>query len=100
VLGLGLERFDTDRASYLIGARAERVPRPDALADAALPALLDDDDARQVLHVTFGSALDAFGERLKALLAAHHEAHVAGLAHHFERHLAPFVPHARGGGRG
>jgi hypothetical protein len=53
-----------------------------------------------VLHVTFGSALDAFGERLKALLAAHHEAHVAGLAHHFERHLAPFVPHARGGGRG
>jgi tagaturonate epimerase len=97
VLGLGLERFDTDRASYLIGARAERVPRPDALADAALPALLDDDDARQVLHVTFGSALDAFGERLKALLADHHEAHVAGLAHHFERHLAPFVPHARGG---
>jgi hypothetical protein len=99
VLGLALERFDTDRASYLIGARAERVPRPEALADAALPALLDDDDARQVLHVTFGSALDAFGARLKALLVAHRGAHVEGHAHHFDRHLAPFVPHARGDGR-
>ncbi len=100
VLGLALERFDIDRASYLIGGRAERVPRPESLADAALPALLDDDDARQVLHVTFGSALDAFGTRLKALLVAHRAAHVDGLAHHFERHLAPFVPHARGVGRG
>lgn len=97
VLALALERFDTDRASYLIGGRAERVPPPASLADAALPALLDDDDARQVLHVTFGSALDAFGGRLKALLVAHREVHVEGLARHFERHLAPFVPHARGG---
>ncbi len=99
VLALGLERFETDKASYLIGGRAEAVARPESLTDAALPALLDDDDARQVLHVTFGSALDAFGERLKALLVAHRAAHVDGLAHHFERHLAPFVPHARGDGR-
>lgn len=100
VLALGLERFETDKASYLIGGRAEAVARPDTLADADLPALLDQDDARQVLHVTFGSALDAFGARLKALLVAHRAAHVDGLAHHFERHLAPFVPHARGDGRG
>ena len=95
VLTLGLERFETDKASYLIGGRAEAVARPESLADAALPALLDDDDARQVLHVTFGSALDAFGPALHDLLRAHRDAHVAGLAHHFERHLRPFVPHAR-----
>ncbi|MDF1523768.1 MAG: tagaturonate epimerase family protein, partial [Trueperaceae bacterium] len=95
VLALGLERFATDKASYLIGARAEAVPRPEALRDADLPALLDQDDARQVLHVTFGSALDAFGQRLHDLLRAHREAHVKGLAHHFERHLRPFVAHAR-----
>ena len=94
VLGLGLERFETDKASYLIGGRAEAVPRPEALADADLPALLDQDDARQVLHVTFGSALDAFGPALRDLLRAHRDAHVEGLAHHFERHLRPFVPHA------
>ena len=96
VLALGLERFETDKASYLIGGRAEAVARPATLRDADLPALLDQDDARQVLHVTFGSALDAFGPALRDLLRAHREAHVAGLAHHFERHLRPFVPHARG----
>ena len=79
----------------LIGARLENVPLPDTLADAALPRLLDDDDARQVLHVTFGSALDALGAELKALLTEHSAEHEEGLARHFERHLTPFVPFAR-----
>jgi hypothetical protein len=93
-LAIGHERFEIDKKSYLIGARLEKVPRPDAVADAELPLLLDDDDARQVLHVTFGSALDTLGAELKALLFEHDAAHVEGLARHFERHLAPFVPFA------
>jgi len=43
-----------------------------------------------VLHVTFGSVLDRFGDRLKAALAVHEEAYSAALATHFEKHLAPF----------
>lgn len=95
-LAIGHERFETDKKSYLIGARLESVPRPAEVADADLPALLDDDDARQVLHVTFGSALDALGTELKALLAEHAAAHEEGVARHFVRHLTPFVEHARG----
>lgn len=94
VLDIGLTRFETDRKSYLIGARLEAVPRPGELSDAELPALLDDDDARQVLHVTFGSALDALGRELKELLGERWQAHDQGLARHFERHLSPFVPFA------
>jgi len=94
-LEIGHQRFEVDRKSYLIGASLERVPLPAAVSDADLPHLLDDDDARQVLHVTFGSALDALGDELKALLAEHAEAHEDGLARHFVRHLAPFVPSAQ-----
>lgn len=93
-LAIGHERFEIDRHSYLIGAQLSAVPQPESLSDAELPALLDDDDARQVLHVTFGSALDALGTELKALLAEHWQAHEEGLGRHFLRHLEPFVPHA------
>lgn len=93
-LAIGHERFEIDKKSYLIGARLEAVPRPASVSDADLPLLLDDDDARQVLHVTFGSALDALGTELKVLLAEHAEQHEDTVARHFVRHLAPFVPFA------
>src|SRR5690606_19880714 len=44
-LAIGRERFETDRKSYLIGARLEAVPGSEAISDAQLPALLEDDDA-------------------------------------------------------
>lgn len=93
-LAIGHERFEIDKKSYLIGAKLEAVPLPADVADADLPTLLDDDDARQVLHVTFGSALDALGTELKALLVAREAEHEDGLARHFVKHLAPFVPDA------
>lgn len=91
ILATARAHFETDRASYLIGADLARVPAPDALADADLPALLDDDDARQVLHVTYGSALDAHRPALRDLLLREHEVHAATLERHFVRHLTPFV---------
>ncbi len=94
VLTLGHERFEQDRASYLIGAELSRVPNESDLRDDELPALLDDDDARQVLHVTYGSALDAFHEGLMTVLAGHREDHEATLEAHFVRHLKPFAAHA------
>lgn len=94
VLELARERFETDRQSYQISAELRAVPAAGALTDAELPGLLDDDDARQVLHVTFGSVLDAFGAPLAALLTARHEEYAEGLAGHFHKHLQPFAPHA------
>lgn len=91
VLALARERFAEDRASYHISADLDRVPEAAGLADSELPALLDDDDARQVLHVTFGSALDAFRPRLLALLRTQREAHESGLEQHFVKHIAPFA---------
>ncbi len=97
VMALGLERFAEDVKSYHISGRPERVPDLDALPGTAALALLEAVDARQVLHVTFGSALRAHGERLRSLLRAHPDAYRAALRRHFERHLAPFLTAETGG---
>lgn len=65
----------------------------------SLEDVLDQFDARQVLHVTFGSVLTAmhadgasrFGDRLRATLAAHPEVYAGMLERHFATHLAPFA---------
>ena len=61
------------------------------LADGDLPAVLDQFDARQMLHVTFGSAIMHYGPAMQAALRAHEETHYAALERHFNRHLAPFA---------
>jgi hypothetical protein len=93
ILGYAIERYPQDRATYHVSAELSQVSAPRGLSDKELPDLLDQFDARQVLHVTFGSVLERFGEELLAVLAAHEEAHYAALETHFEKHLLPFVRH-------
>ena len=87
ILAFARTRYRTDRASYHVSARLTRVPAPKSLDDAALLGLFEQFDARQVLHVTFGSVLDRFGERLLATLRTHEEAYYAHLEAHLKRHL-------------
>jgi hypothetical protein len=82
IYGLGRARYETERASYHVSARLEQLPR-----ERDLPALLEDFHAREVLHVTFGSALLRHGVELKAALHKHRDAYHEGLRVHFERHL-------------
>jgi hypothetical protein len=53
--------------------------------------VLDQFDAREMLHVTFGSALAQFGDPIKEALVGHEEVHYQVLENHFVRHLEPFV---------
>jgi len=93
------KRWETDRASYHVSAELARAPLPEKVADADLPALLDQFDAREILHVTFGSVLTAhnadgswrFCDRLTTLLRDNPEAYAANLERHFLRHLKPFA---------
>ncbi len=91
ILAYAIERYPADRATYHVSAELAKVPAPDTLTDADLSALLDQFDARQVLHVTFGSMLDRFGGDLLSVLAAHEEAYYTALETHFEKHLSPFA---------
>ena len=91
ILELARARYEEDRATYHVSAELGKVPPPDELADDELAGVLDQFDGREVLHVTFGSVLDRYGDRLRETLDAHEEAHYAALEAHFQRHLAPFA---------
>lgn len=91
ILELAHQRFENDRKTYHISAQLDRVPTPTELPDEALPMLLDQFDARQVLHVTFGSAIDAYRPQILSALAEHEQAYIDALKAHFDRHLAPFA---------
>ncbi len=91
------QRFEIDRATYHVSAKLERAPLPGQVSDPR--ALLDQFDARQILHHTYGSVLTArneqgqahFHERLTALLQENAEAYAANLEKHFIRHLTPLA---------
>jgi hypothetical protein len=91
ILTFALERYGADRATYHVSGDPTKVPVPNDLSDEQLASVLDLFDGREVLHVTFGSVLDRYGERLLATLDAHEEAHYAALEAHFGRHLSPFT---------
>ena len=91
ILAFARERYDVDRVTYHVSAELSNVPAPDALSNARLPELLEQFDARQVLHVTFGSVLDRFGDRLLATLQDHEQVYYTLLESHFRRHLSPFI---------
>ncbi len=91
------ERYEIDRASYHVSAELVRAPQPGRLCH--WPALLDQFDAREILHVTFGSVLTAtnaaggwrFYDHFMELLRDNAEAYADNLETHFIRHLQPFL---------
>jgi hypothetical protein len=91
ILAFARERYPEDRQGYHVSAEVERAPAPEELEDEELPGVLDDFDGREVLHVTYGSVLERFGQRLHAPLREDEEAYYEALVNHFERHLCPFI---------
>lgn len=93
------ERYETDRATYHVSAQLARAPEAKDLGDDALASLLDQFDARQILHVTFGSVLNArdnkqelrFYHNIMTLLRTHPDEYASNLEKHFIRHVGPFV---------
>ena len=87
------DHYATDRASYHVSALVGHAPLPEQVTDSELPALFDQFDARQIMHVTFGSVLTSpqFHDQFMTLLRTHPEEYAANLEKHFQRHLAPFA---------
>jgi hypothetical protein len=92
------EHYNTDKTSYHVSAELSRAPIPEDVND--WPGLLEQFDAREILHVTFGSVLTEqnssgkrrFYDRFLSTLNANAEAYAANLEMHFGRHLTPFLP--------
>ena len=90
------EHFEADKHSYLISGKISNAPKPENITD--WPGILDQFDAREILHVTFGSVLTEqeegeklrFYNRMMTVLRSNRELYFQNLEKHFRRHLAPF----------
>lgn len=91
-----LQHYETDRLSYHMSAQINRAPKPVGIKDWT--SLLDQFDAREILHVTFGSVLTDITEQgrlrfynhLMSILRSNRETYFYNLEKHFNRHLEPF----------
>ena len=89
-------QFAKDVASYHISGDPAKVPAPGTLPDSELERVyVVDDDGRQIMHVTYGSAFTAkdasgrwlFRDRIFALLAKEEDLYTACLEKHLGRHV-------------
>ena len=90
-----LSHFQAAAQLYHVSTRLDRIPDPEGLKDQDLHRLLDEDDSRQLLHITYGFLLRAEGEagqiplrdRMLGLLAQYEEDYWSLLDKHIEKHL-------------
>jgi hypothetical protein len=85
------KRFPADRATYHISASLDRVPPACEISgvERLEQEYLNEDDGRQIMHVTFGSILrhETLGPALRVVLLAEPQTHEELLRRHFARHL-------------
>jgi hypothetical protein len=98
ILDFSRSLYEHERRTYHVSGELEKVPAGKDLDDGELPKLFEDEDARQVMHVTFGRVLTEkqtggeylFKDRVLAALGKHEKEHFDNLVAHFRRHTAPF----------
>ena len=90
-----LSIFEEAAKLYHVTTDLNRIPDLGKLQDQELPALLEQEDSRQLLHITYGYLLNAkdgngkdlFRERFYRILGQYEEDYWSLLAKHFEKHL-------------
>jgi hypothetical protein len=90
-----LSKFEEASTLYHVTTDLSQIPKLEDLSDQDLPSLLDQEEARQLLHITYGFLLNAktpegkdlFRERLYHLLTSYEEDYWSLLETHFEKHL-------------
>jgi len=96
ILNYSFNCFEKDRKAYHVSTDLSVIPNPNDIADEDLErALLDENNARQLLHITYGSILTAksgdgewlFRNRIKEILINNEEEYYQTVAAHIERHI-------------
>ena len=90
--------FESEKISYHVSADVTKLKSAKEYSDKELLGLFDNDDCRQVLHVTFGRVLTdknkngqfIFKNRLIECLKNNEETHYEIIIKHFKKHLDSF----------
>ena len=90
-----LSIFEEASQLYHVTTNLNRIPKLEELDDYDLPSLLNQDDSRQLLHITYGYLLNAkdqngnkfLRDQVYRILAQHEEDYWSLLERHIEKHL-------------
>jgi len=87
---LALESFEQARRYYHVTTNLSNIPPLEKLADEELPALFDQNDARQLVHITYGFLLGeaSLKQKLYSLWRRERSAYGDALFSHIGRHIA------------
>jgi hypothetical protein len=96
IVDYSLGCFEKDRKSYDVTTDLSKVPPPSTVSDEKLEwAFLDENNGRQLLHITYGSVLTAkkadsswlFRDRLRKVLVKNEKQHYQTVEEHLKRHI-------------
>lgn len=84
-----LESFDEARQYYHVTTDLSKIPALDSLSDAELPSLFEQNDARQLIHITYGLILNnpKLRQRMFKLWDDAAEEYAQALDRHIGRHM-------------
>lgn len=87
--GAAFEALEEMQRLYHITPDLAEIPALESLEDAALPQLMENPNARQVLHVAYGKLLNdpAIGPAIRRSLLAHADEYAGRVEGHIRRHL-------------
>ena len=98
ILDFARIEYEKEKNSYHVSADLKNVLSSENYSDKQLLELFNQNDARQVLHVTFGKVLTTktengellFKEKVFNCLRRNEDIHYQYLVNHFKNHLDPF----------
>jgi tagaturonate epimerase len=98
ILDISRGLYEKEKKTYHVSADINNVRESKEYCDEELLKLFESDDARQILHVTFGKVLTErksngeylFKSRIIKCLKENEETHYQILVDHFKKHLEPF----------
>jgi tagaturonate epimerase len=99
ILNFARDLYENEKKSYHVSADPMKVKEASEYRDEELMGLFDQDEIRQVLHVTFGRVLTEkksdgeflFKNRILDCLNDHEELYYDLIEKHFRKHLDPFT---------
>ncbi len=99
ILDFARDNYEEQKKTYHVSADLNKVKSSELYSDDELVDLLNQDDARQVFHVTFGLVLTVkdnsgnyiYKNRILNCLNENEELHYKFLTEHFGKHLKPFI---------
>jgi hypothetical protein len=89
IYAVAMARYEHARALYHVTPELGGLPAPEDLTRQGASGLLDDGNARRVLHITYGEILGVpkLKDRFFGLVRGNLDAYEAMLEHHIGRHL-------------